>query len=68
VIAVRLLGGGGGGERAGESPAQRKPSEGRDLAARRLGKRTPVEKPPSPIPHGMTGMAMPVPPPPSIKE
>jgi hypothetical protein len=27
-----------------------------------------VEKPPSPKPHGMTGMAMPVPPPPSINE
>jgi hypothetical protein len=67
VIAVLLLGGGAGAtapERAGRSPAQRKPREGRDLSARRLGKRTPVEKPPSPIPHGMTGKAMPVPPPP----
>ncbi|KAM3244710.1 hypothetical protein ACQJBY_056182 [Aegilops geniculata] len=41
---------------------------GRELeamgAARRLGQRTPVNKPPSPNPHGASSMA--VPPPPSI--
>ncbi|KAM3224108.1 hypothetical protein ACQJBY_057487 [Aegilops geniculata] len=44
--------------------------EGRALAAvgdaRRLGQRTPVSKPPSPKPHGMTSMAMPPSPPPPL--
>nr|XP_051191517.1 uncharacterized protein LOC127305173 [Lolium perenne] len=61
---VMLLGGdavAAAWERGGRSRVR----EGRELPARRLGKRAPVVKPPSPKPQGMTGMAMPLPPPPS---
>nr|XP_051191516.1 uncharacterized protein LOC127305172 [Lolium perenne] len=61
---VMLLGGDAGAsawDHGGRSTVR----EGREVAARRLGKRTPVKKPPSPKPQGMTGMVMPLPPPPS---
>ncbi|TKW42064.1 hypothetical protein SEVIR_1G359700v4 [Setaria viridis] len=57
------------GSRPGSSVWVRQRQEGLRLhaavaARRRLGQRTPVKKPPSPNPNGMTTMVQPMPPPP----